>query len=365
MTDEIKIAFVGDVMCGDFFSLIGKGTAAMIDRYGVDFLPEDIVSLFKSHDIVMGNVECVLSDVGRRENSLRKLHMRGRATTAKLLSDWEFTVANVANNHILEQGWDAAVDTVRNLQEVGIQVVGAGTMNPVHNDTEVLTLNSKGLKFRILGICLRDEKYAYNGGMSEAEALERVRTCRKDADFIIVSVHWGDELIEYPGLRQRRLARQFQQAGADIIMGHHPHVFQGLDKIDTMLTAYSLGNFIFDGYSPATGWSIILSVTVKPDKTLRYESIPVIRGRDFRPQLARDNQKAELLAEIQKRNDNCRMPIENETLFLRQYDERVRRLCQNSRKALWKSLARRFFGFKPVFWPQLLMRPVRRRMGTW
>ena len=103
MTKEIKLAFVGDIMCGDSFSLMGKGAATMIDRYGVDFLPAEIVDVFKSHDMVMGNIECVLSDAGRKENSLRKRHMRGRSETAKLLADWGLTVANVANNHILEQ----------------------------------------------------------------------------------------------------------------------------------------------------------------------------------------------------------------------------------------------------------------------
>ena len=365
MTEEIKLAFVGDVMCGDSFSLIGKGTATMIDRYGIDFLPEEIVGVLKSHDMVMGNIECVLSDVGRRENSLRSLHMRGRSDTARLLSAWGFTVANIANNHILEQGRDAALDTIHNLQQAGIRVVGAGAANSMNPGPQRLTLQLKGRRLNILGICLRDEQYAYDGGMNISEALRQIRTCRQDADVVIVSVHWGDELIEYPGLHQRELARQFQQAGADVVMGHHPHVFQGLDQIDSMLTAYSLGNFIFDGFSIPTGWSIILSVTIRADKTLVYETIPIIRDKNFRPQIAEGSQKAELLNEIQKRNQNCQMPIEDEELFLRQYNERVKILCQNSRTALWKNLAKRFFGFKPIFWPQLLLRPIQRRMGTW
>lgn len=365
MSENIKLAFVGDVMCGDSFSLMGKGAATMIDRYGKDFLSDEIVNVLKSHDMVMGNIECVLSNVGRNEHSLRQMHMRGRANTAKLLSEWGFTVANVANNHILEQGRDAALDTIVNLQQAGIQVIGAGANNAMNPGLEIVNLDIKGLRFCLLGICLRQEKYAYDGGIDVAEALQQVRTCRQESDVVVASAHWGDELIEYPGLQQRKLAEQFKQAGVDVIMGHHPHVFQGLDQVDSMLAAYSLGNFIFDGFATATGWSIILSVTVKADRTLSYEAIPIIRGVDFRPQLADGAKKAELLDEIEKRSQLCRMTIENEDVFLQQYNERIKTLCQNSRKALWKSLAKRFFSFKPIFWPQLLLRPIRRRMGTW
>jgi len=365
LAENVRLAFVGDIMCGDSFSLIGKGTATMIDKYGSNFLTGEILSLLKSHDMVMGNIECVLSDVGRKENSLRKLHMRGRSETAKLLAEWGVTVANVANNHILEQGRDAALDTVFNLSQAGIQVVGAGADNMMNPGCEILNLDIKGLRVCLLGLCLRQEKYAYDGGIDVAESLRQIQRSRQNSDIVIVSVHWGDELIEYPGLRQRQLARQFKQAGVDIIMGHHPHVFQGLNRIDSMLVAYSLGNFIFDGFSMATGWSVILSVTVRTDGTFNYEVFPIIRGADFKPQLANGEKKAELLNEIEKRNHCCGMAIENEDIFLRHYNEHVKVLCRDSRRALWKNLARRFFGFKPIFWPQLLLRPIRRRMGTW
>lgn len=365
MTEDIKLAFVGDVMCGDSFSLIGKGAAAMIDRYGMNFMPEEIVDILKSHDMAMANIECVLSDSGRKEYSLRRLHMRGRAQTAKLIADWGLTVANVANNHILEQGCDAALDTVENLQRAGLQVVGAGAMNAMGPGQKPLRLRIKGQRISLLGICLRKEKYAYDGGIGVSEALEQVRQCRQESDVVIVSVHWGDELIGFPNLQQRELARQFEQAGADVIMGHHPHVFQGLDQIDSMLVAYSLGNFIFDGFSETTGWSIILSITIKPDKTLLYEAIPIVRDNDFRPHIATGAQKETLLNEIEKRNQLCRMIIEDKERFMSQYNQNVKVLCQNSRKKLWRNLAKRFLGFHPVFWPQLLLRPIQRRLGTW
>jgi poly-gamma-glutamate synthesis protein (capsule biosynthesis protein) len=307
----------------------------------------------------------VLSDLDRKDNSLRSLHMRGRASTANLLAEWGLTVANLANNHILEQGPKAALDTVQNLRQAGIQVIGAGTNNQMSRGLEPLFVEVKGICLAILGICLRDEKYAYDGGINESEAIEQIRQCREKADKVVLSVHWGDELIEYPGLRQRKLAAEFEKAGADIIMGHHPHVYQGLDKIRTMLIAYSLGNFIFDGFSKASGWSIIWSVIVRSDETVISEAIPIIRDNHFRPQLAKGSQKVELTQEIERRNQLCQNTIENEEVFLSEYNREVKTLRQKSRKSLWKNLGKRFFSFKPVFWPQLLMRPIQRRMGTW
>jgi poly-gamma-glutamate synthesis protein (capsule biosynthesis protein) len=300
MPDELKLAFVGDVMCGDSFSLMGKGAATMIDRYGEAFLPDTIIEVLRSHDMVMGNIECVLSDVGRKENSLRRLHMRGRPETAKLFSKWGITVANLANNHILEQGQAAAVDTAKNLNDAGIGVIGAGAGNLMGRGIESLTVELKGLRIGLLGICLRKETYAYDGGVELPEAIEAVRTCKNSHDLVILSVHWGQELIDYPSIEQRDLAKRFQQAGVDLIIGHHPHVIQGFDRIDSALVAYSLGNFIFDGFSEQTGWSAILSVTVKQDRSLTYDTVPLIRDKEFRPQLA-GTQTAVLQAEIQRR----------------------------------------------------------------
>lgn len=367
MAEKLRLAFVGDIMCGDSFSLMGQGAATMIDRYGRDFLSADIVSVLKSHDFVMGNVECVLSDLGRKEYSLRRLHMRGRASTAQHLASWGITAANLANNHILEQGIEAAKDTAKNLKDSGIQVIGAGENCDFSKGFSFHKMTLRGREICLAGICLRDEKYAYDGGADVRGVIPLVTALKKENPdrIVILSIHWGNELIDYPSLRQRAMADQLEKAGVGLVIGHHPHVVQGIDQRERMFIAYSLGNFIFDGFSESTGWSIILSITLNETNKLSFEAIPIRRGEDFRPCLMRENERQKFHGEIIRRNQLCCRKIENADVFESEYHRQVDQLCRLSRKRLWKSLAVRFFKFHPVFWPQLLLRPVQRRLGIW
>lgn len=367
MDKLVKLAFVGDVMCGDFFSLLGEGAAAVIDKYGYNFLDSNIISILKAHHIVLGNVECALSDVGRNEYSLRRLHMRGRPQTSKLLSDWGLTIANVANNHIFEHGKDAAVDTVKNLKNAGLDIIGAGKDNKFEQGFSWLKKNIHDVDIHVMGICIRNEKYAYDGGVEISEAISEIQKVKNECpkSIIIISIHWGNELIEYPSQKQREIALALKSAGANMIIGHHPHVVQGIDMDDGKLIVYSLGNFIFDGYSEATSWSMILSVTLDEQNIVSVESIPLIFQEEYRPSIVTGARLQEYLKEIARRSELCKQTIKDPVLYDKEYYQRVQMLCQKSRKDLWKALLRRFFKFPPYFWPQILMRPIWRRLGIW
>lgn len=367
MSDPVRLAFVGDIMCGDSFSLIGRGAGSMIDRYGPQFVDPAIVDCLRSHDLALGNIECVLADEGRRENSLRRLHMRGRPQSCRLLADWGLTVANVANNHILEQGRPAAEETALNLKLAGLDVIGAGADGRFGRGLAFVRKKIKGTVFYLCGFCLRHEQYAYDGGADlphVLSAVAKLKAVQPDA-MIVLSVHWGSEYIDYPSLEQRRIAEQLARAGAQLIIGHHPHVVQGVDQVNNTLVAYSLGNFIFDGFSAATGWSMILSISIRDQVIESVETVPIERGNDFRPALAAGIRRSEYLAEIARRSALCSDAPADPNAWERDYQQKVRLLCRNSRKMLWRSMARRFFSFRPVFWPQLLFRPLRRRLGAW
>ncbi len=228
---DFKIACIGDVMCGDSFYALGHGVASSLDKYGKDFLPNNIVDVLRGHDMVLCNVECVLSDVGRKENSLRRLHMRGRPQVAEYLAQWGITVAHVANNHIMEQGVEAAVDTVRQLQSAGIETVGAGTNGCFQSGIGTVALTLGDQLVTIVGACFHNGKYAFSSKLNEVLALIRAEAGKEN--LVIVSVHWGDELIDRPSMWQRQVAREFISAGASLIMGHHPHVVQGVDSSDS------------------------------------------------------------------------------------------------------------------------------------
>jgi len=362
---EIKIACVGDVMCGDSFSQIGMGVAHSLGKYCGGFLQSDIVDIFRGHDIVLCNLESVISDVGRKENSLRSLHMRGRPQAAQYLAEWGITIANVANNHILEQGRECAIDTVNQLHKAGIKTVGAGKDRLFQSGIDITEINLEAQQIAVLGICLRNEKYAFNGGGDLNEAIQAIENRAKNGKLVIVSVHWGDELMDRPSLRQKEAGQRFIKAGAKLVIGHHPHVVQGIDDSGGKLIAYSLGNFIFDSSSENTSWSIILSITVSSGKIVKWEGIPVMtQGEYYRPALAAGQIKDKLQKEVVRRCGIIRQESPDAE-YEREYLAELRTLEIQSRRKLWRNLAGRFVHYRPIYWPQIMLRPIQRRLGTW
>jgi len=359
----LKIACVGDTMCGDSFNLLGSGVASSLDKYGSVFLPDEIVNILSSHDIVICNVESVLSDIGRNENSLRTLHMRGRPQTAAYLAKWRITVAHVANNHILEQGLEAAVDTVQQLEKAGIRTVGIGKDNHFRSGIEPLHLQFGDQSIVIIGACFHNGKYAFSTNLSEV-----IETIKAEADkesLVIVSVHWGDELIDHPSIWQKQVAQEFVNFGASLVIGHHSHVVQGIDGSDNTLIAYSLGDFIFDSSSEATGWSVILSITMSAKKVLGWETIPMMRNKDYQPLIAQGKRRDELKKEIWRRCNLVKQEITDIEKYQKEYASELKYLEAKSRRRLWLDIAKRFIHYKPVYWPQILFRPIQRRLGIW
>jgi poly-gamma-glutamate synthesis protein (capsule biosynthesis protein) len=359
----LKIACVGDTMCGDSFNLLGSGVASSIDKYGSDFLPAEITDIFSSHDIVVCNVECVLSDIGRKENSLRALHMRGRPLTAAYLAKWGINVAHMANNHILEQGVETAIDTAQQLERAGIRTIGAGKERNFQSGVEPLCMRFSDQTIAIVGACFHTGKYAYKSNLDEV-----LKTIKAEADkgnLVIVSVHWGDELIDRPSIWQRQTAIQFINAGASLVIGHHPHVVQGIDARDNALIAYSLGNFIFDLDLEETRWSIILSITIEGREIKQWEAIPIIQSKDFRPLLAKSEKKNELEKEIIRRCNLTRQKITDEENYKKKYLLELKTLENKFRHSLWLKIIKSMFRYRLIYWPQILWRPVQRRIGRW
>lgn len=361
---ELKIACVGDTMCGDSFSQIGFGVASSLDKHGRDFMSKDITDILSKHHLVLCNIECVLSDVGRKDNSLRTLHMRGRPEVANYLADWGITVAHVANNHILEQGLEAAQDTVKQLEKAGVRVVGSGRDGLFQRGVRAEKIDLGDHLVAIVGVCFRDEKYAfYNDDIDEVLAI--IEAEASGERLVIVSVHWGDELIAQPSIWQRDIKKRFEKAGAGMIIGHHPHVVQGVDDSSDCFVAYSLGNFIFDSHSEITGWSVILSITVSGKRIVKWEPIPILRGDDYQPVFATGKRKESLERKMMRLCEICTQEIEDRDRFEKEYCRELRALDYEHRRQLWRSIATNFFRYRPVFWPQILMRPVQRRLNLW
>jgi poly-gamma-glutamate synthesis protein (capsule biosynthesis protein) len=351
-------------MCGDSFYNLGYGVASSLSKYGKDFLQTDIVNFFLEHDSVLCNIECVLSNTGRKGHILRSVHMRGRPEAARYVAEWGLKVANLANNHILEQGLEAAKDTVRHLEQVGIKTIGAGENGFFQNRLQVVDVMCKDHTLTFIGMCLRDEKYAFNGGVELKEIIDTIETLTRQNRIICISVHWGDELMDRPSIRQKQIARTLIDAGATLIIGHHPHVVQGVERYKGGLIAYSLGNFIFDSFLSDCCWSMILSLELTGKEVLRWHYVPIEKGAQHRPIMVHGSRKNDIEGEIRRRCELLKNEVP-ELEYQKQYESDFKARDGQARRQLWQHLCKKSWRINPVYWPQILLRPIQRRLGKW
>ncbi len=238
---------VGDIAFGDHPLCAGFGVHSQARRQSPGFMFDHVREVLARADLRFGNLECTLSEHGLVPNAYHSVQMRGQASYLQGLVDAGFHVLNHANNHSMQHGPAPFTDTVRMLEDAGIAVCGVKgpgrTSAAVHRDVN-------GLRVTFLGYSLRPRQYfteepLYAEGLDE-DILADVRAARSGCHVLIVSLHWGDEFIQRPAPSEVRLARAIIDAGADAIIGHHPHVLRGVERHGRGWIVYSLGNFVCD-----------------------------------------------------------------------------------------------------------------------
>ena len=210
-----------------------------------------------------------------------------------------FDILSVANNHILDYGQEALKDTILILKENNISLIGAGENYLEANNPLIKEFrDSTGLpqvKIAFLGYALMNPKgyeasKDYSGTSSfELERVENeVKTLKAlgIADIVVISFHWGEEYQTRSNKKQQEIGRALAEAGADLIVGHHPHVVQELERYKNSWIAYSLGNFIFDqNFSEETMSGLILMVEIQDKKIKTVEPIEIKIDSSFQPYL--------------------------------------------------------------------------------
>jgi poly-gamma-glutamate synthesis protein (capsule biosynthesis protein) len=239
----LRLALVGDIALGDHPKTPGFG---FYSRYGKEipgYLANRVLPSGVFPDIVFGNLEFALA--AERENLGDDRCCLGTVSYIPFLRKAGFTVLNVANNHSWEYGAQSFAKTVRSLKNAGIKVVG------VPDDFDPAGfLRINGRLVAVLGCSARPRQgFTAPPGYNEFEYgwfLKRIRDARRRADLVCVSIHWGDEFLTIPGPREREAGRAMIDAGADVVIGHHPHVLREVETYRNGIIAYSLGNFIGD-----------------------------------------------------------------------------------------------------------------------
>lgn len=284
-----KVIAVGDVMLGEHPLSIDRGVLTSWLRYGKEPF-EFIRKHLLEGDLVLGNLESVISGVSEKSRYARR-SLRAPPVGAMLLKKAGFSVLSVANNHAMDHGPSAFERTCKALRENGIEPCG------LNSDPVVTTFLSKECQSRIqaaiFGASFRPNQspfeplYRIISNIDNWKAfVSDVQDAANEYDIVILQCHWGDEFVNIPSPLQLKAASKLVDAGADIIIGHHPHVYQGMEVIKGKPVFYSLGNFVSDMTQPYLRRSAIAEVDVVVDCSLRPTRKAVRLDSHHRPRIS-------------------------------------------------------------------------------
>jgi poly-gamma-glutamate synthesis protein (capsule biosynthesis protein) len=255
-----------------------------ISREGAAYPLAEVASILASADLAFVNLECPLAASGLAVQ--KTFSFRAAPSSVATLIAGGIDVVSLANNHTLDVGREGLEETIRVLDGAGVAHVGAGADRRLAEGPLVLKRGGITLAFLafsdlvVEGILPRSDRTTI--AFADDEALgAAVRHARGSADLVIVSLHAGVEYEPRPSERQRRLIDIAVEAGADLVLGHHPHVLQGLAFVSRpgrrpALVAYSLGNFVFDPRRAEARESAILNVTLGPGGVTAAHLVPVL-----------------------------------------------------------------------------------------
>lgn len=302
----------------------GRCVQAAVDARGnADFLYEGVRELIRGADLAVGTLNAALSDYPPQTGCIQTFVLVGSSNNADAMAAAGFDVMSVATNHIKNCGLAncgdrAFLDTLENLRRVGIAPVGAGVN--LSEAMQPVVIEKNGVRFGFVSLG-EIEQMAFAGPetpgiaplpqdfeTAEANLRAAIAAARAVAEVVIVMPHWGSDYSPTPNYRQLYFDRVAVEAGADLVIGNHSHVIQGMREIEGVPVFYSLGSFVFDqDWSLETQQGIVVRVTFEGAAIRGYEVIPVrITGKDGHVQVAGASESAEILARFQALSEQIR-----------------------------------------------------------
>lgn len=293
---RVTFAFVGDI-------LPAASVAARIDKLGVDYPFGGSSASIQAADIAAGNLETPISERGTPAKDKKYVYI-GKPEYLKGVKNAGFDVLSLANNHTLDQGWDALSDTMDYLDDEGLQHMGSGA-----DDKEAFTpaiVEHDGTRVAFIGLShvVPDGSWKADRnqpGVAEVYDTTRAVAAIKDAkalaDIVVVMVHWGNELEQRPEDDQKRIGHTLIDAGADLVIGSHPHVLQGFEYYKNRWIAYSLGNFVFPTMGEESQKTGVLKASCEKGGACGLSFEPML-SKDARPAPMEPADAAALLKQL-------------------------------------------------------------------
>ena len=282
-----ELIFAGDILLSDHVLSAYERGSGISGVVGSGFLEE-----IRNADIFMANQEFPFSSRGEQAPD-KQYTFRLPPEKVSMFHEMGIDIVTLANNHALDFGTDALLDTCRTLDDTGIYRVGAGSLEEAKCWQ---TIEAGGKRIGFLGatrvIPVADwAATAYSPGMlatyDPTVLLEQIQAAKAVNDYVIVYVHWGVEREEFPKDYQKELGRQYIDAGADLVIGSHPHVLQGIEYYKGKPIVYSLGNFVFGSSIPKT---MLLKVRLEGNEAV-LTVLPGVSSAGYTRELTDEKEK--------------------------------------------------------------------------
>ena len=262
-TPSVTVVSGGDTI-GD------RGVKAYIAAHGADAVFAGIAPVLRAADAAWVNLESPLTDISDPYPG-KDVHFQGDPRLAAGLADAGIDVVNMANNHAVDQGPAGLLDAIRRVEAAGVKVVGVGR-NAAAARRPAIVRTSGGATIGFLGwtdIIWPGYQAGSGPGVATArtdmsQVEQAIRRLKRRVDYVVVCFHWGVEYTDMPIADQVSEAHAAIDAGADMVIGHHPHVLQGAQIYKGHFIIYSLGDLVFDHYSLATGQTVLVDAVLSP-----------------------------------------------------------------------------------------------------
>lgn len=292
----ISISAIGDCTLGNDRKILKNNFNYVYDNNGPKYFFSGVVNSLSKDDITIANLEGPITE--SKEFVEKKFVFKGAPEYTKIIKEGNIEVVNLANNHTYDYGVEGFEDTKRYLEQDEIEYFG-------YDKSSII--EKKGVKVGFLG---------YEGWDTVKKSVIKsdIKSLKEKTNIVIVSFHWGDERSNIPNNVQKELGREAIDSGADLVLGHHPHVIQGIEKYNGKNILYSLGNFCFGGNTnPEDKDTFIYKQEFTFDSNKRLlkaseaniipASISSSKDRnDYRPSILEGSEKERVANKIQERS---------------------------------------------------------------
>ena len=314
---DITLSFVGDVSLADNWDIMPKYDERKIGIYGV--LDEEVLSIMNNADIMVANNEFTLSNRGTRLN--KAYTFKGDPKRASIYKEMGVDLVSLANNHIYDYGHDAFIDTLNTLKSQDIAFVGAGNnieeaKKPYYyiiNGYKIAFLNATRAEKNIITPEATLNKEGVFRCYDPSLFIEEIQKAKQESDYVVALIHWGKEQSHTLEQVQIDTGKKYIDAGADVLVGSHAHVLQGIEIYNGKLIAYNLGDFLFNDWTTETG---ILNVNIANDGKLSYKFIPCLQS-NVKTSLLKGDKKTNLINKMQNWSYNVQI---DENGYINYYD---------------------------------------------